>query len=233
MVRRLRGGEGVEFEGEIGVAGGNQFVIHLLSRYAEMTGEAGLGADLQILGIDHAGLDAGLVRILARVRAEPVFGGAVTGFAGDTIRTRLFGRSRDMADSAAFFVRGVGDPKDLRHPLTARLREGLVCAGVLVGYAPVGIFVAQDAALAREQCGGAAMAVGGGTAAGSDIPMRCRLRQRVSRNRQQNQELLSYRLHFKIRTTISAMARIAAIAIARYKGQDPDFAGSAPAEKGV
>ena len=52
------------------MAGGDQFVIHLLSRYAEMAGQAGLGADLRILGIDHAGSDAGLVRILAGVRSR-------------------------------------------------------------------------------------------------------------------------------------------------------------------
>ena len=82
MMRGLGGCEGIEFEGEVRVAGGDQFVIHLLPRHPEMAGEAGLGADLQILGIDHAGLDAGFVRILAGMRAEPLFGGAMTGFAG-------------------------------------------------------------------------------------------------------------------------------------------------------
>ena len=186
MVRGLGGGEGIEFEGEIGVAGGDQFVIHLLPRHAEMAGEAGLGADLQILGIDHAGLDAGLVRILAGVRAEPLFGGAVTGFAGHAIGARLFGRARDVADGAALVARGVGDAEDLRHAFAARLHQGLVGAGVFVGDAPVGVLIAQDAALAGGQRGGAAVAVGGGAAAGSDVPMRRRLRQRASRNRQQN-----------------------------------------------
>ena len=125
MMRGLRGGKGIEFEGQIGMAGGDQFVIHLLLPVAEMAGEAGLGADLQILGIDHAGLDAGLVRILARVRAEPLFGGAVTGFAGHAIGARLLGRPRHMADGAALVARGVGDLEDLGHALAARLLQAL------------------------------------------------------------------------------------------------------------
>ena len=132
VVRGLGGGEGVEFESEIGMAGGDEFVIHLLPRDAEMAGEAGLGADLQILGIDHAGLDAGLVGILAGVRAQPVFGGAVAGFAGHAIGARLFGRARDMADGAAPVARGVGDPEDLPPFVCRALRQGFVGAGVLV-----------------------------------------------------------------------------------------------------
>ena len=137
MVRGLGGGEGIEFEGQVGMAGGDQFVIHLLPRHAEMAGEAGLGADLQILGVDHAGLDAGLVRILAGVRAEPLFGGAVTGFAGHAVGARLFGRARDMADGAALVARGVGDAEDLRHAFAARFHQGFEGAGVFVGDAPV------------------------------------------------------------------------------------------------
>ena len=77
------------------------------------------------------------------------------------------------------------------------------------------------------------MAIGGGAAAGADVPMRRRLRQRAIPQSPTELGLLSYRHHFIIRTTINAMARSTAIAIARYKGQDPDFAGSVPAEKGV
>ena len=119
------------------------------------------------------------------VRAEPLFGGAMAGFAGHAIGARLFGRARDMADGAAPVARGVGDAEHLRHAFAARFHQGFEGAGVFVGDAPVGVLIAQDAALAGGERGGGAVADGGGAAADSDVPMRRRLRQRQSRNRHQ------------------------------------------------
>ena len=76
-------------------------------------------------------------------------------------------------------------PSELRHAFAARLHQGFEGAGVFVGDAPVGVLIAEDAALAGGERGGGAVADGGGAAADSDVPMRRRLRQRQSRNRHQ------------------------------------------------
>ena len=186
-MRRLRGGEGVEFEGEVRVSGGDEFMVHLLPGRAQMAGEASPGADIELLRIDHAGLQARLVAVGACVRTEPDLGRAVASFAGDAIGARFIGRARGVADRAALVARGVGDTEDLGHAFAAPLFQRFVGARMLVGSAPRGEFVAQNAAFGGRRCGGGSVAVGGGAAARSDVSMRGRLRPYHSTECQQNQ----------------------------------------------
>ena len=70
----------VEFEDEFGVAGLKEGEGDGL-----VAGDAGVGADVEIFEVAHAGEDAiGLCVIGAGVGAEPVFGRAVARFAGDS-----------------------------------------------------------------------------------------------------------------------------------------------------
>src|SRR2546425_12513992 len=70
----------VQFEDQFRMAGLLEVAVHIL-----MARHAGVGANVEVSQIAHAGVDAVLVApIQTRVRTEPILRRAMTVFAGDT-----------------------------------------------------------------------------------------------------------------------------------------------------
>src|SRR5690348_7707057 len=205
MVRGLRDGEGVELEDEIGVAGGDHLVVDQLFAGAEVACQAGAGAHGQIPVVDHAVVDAFVVRIGLSVRAQPLDGGTVAGLAGHAVGERLFGRAHYVAHGAALVAGGVGDAEDLGHALAARLEQLLVGERVFIGDGPGGVLVAEDAALLLGERRGGAVAIGRGASARADV------RLGMGGGQEDEYRNVSQNLHrFTTSTTTRAIARTAA-----------------------
>jgi len=170
-VARHDGGEGIEFEEEIGVASSDHFVIDEFLTGTEMAFEAPFGAGDDVARVRHMQLDGFgvfLGRVFGGVLAEPALGGAVAAFAayafGDFVGTaaQLGRRSQSVAGEALLRFFGFGaEFEDASHALADIASEGLVGAAVLILENPGGVFVLQDAAVGDGL--DAAMATGGGT----------------------------------------------------------------------
>ena len=167
---RHNGGEGIEFEKEIGVTGGNHFVIDEFLAGAEVAFEALFSARDDVAGVRHVefdGLGVFLGRVFGGVLAEPALGGAVAIFAayafGDFECAAMLLRSCVQGMAGEAFGRIFGpcaQLEDAGHALADISGEGLVGAAVLVLENPRGIFVLQDAAVGDGL--DAAVATGGG-----------------------------------------------------------------------
>lgn len=154
----------VEFEEEVGVAGGGEVGIDVL-----MAGDAGVGADVETFEVAQAGANAGGVGpIGAGVTAEPGAGSAVAAFAGDGL-LRLDGGEAlgggdglegGVAGGAAGAGLGGGKGEGIGDALGAGVGEDGVAAGVEVALLPGDELAAFFA--------GAAVATGGAAIGGAD-----------------------------------------------------------------
>src|SRR5947207_13392223 len=98
-----------------------EVAVHVL-----MAGHAGIGANVEVSQIAHAGVDAVLVApIRARVRAEPILRRAMTVFTGDPFAdsrclTQIAGSHRlgwRMAHGAPLLPRRLTDSQDVGQAL--------------------------------------------------------------------------------------------------------------------
>src|SRR6266511_1308193 len=105
------------------MAGLLHVAVHIL-----MTRHAGVGANVEVFQIAHTGVDAVLVTpIGARVRAEPILGGAVTGFTGNPFADARFlvqlpgpqGVKWRMTNRAPPALRRIADVQDSSDALRA------------------------------------------------------------------------------------------------------------------
>src|SRR6266545_8121892 len=113
----------VQFEDQLRMAGLLHVAVHIL-----MTRHAGVGANVEVFQIAHAGADAVFVTpIGARVRAEPILGGAVTAFTGNPFADARFlvqltgpqGVEWRMTNRAPPALRRIADVQDSSDALRA------------------------------------------------------------------------------------------------------------------
>lgn len=154
-------GLAVEFEDEFGMAG-----VEEGQRDGLVAGDAGVGADVEIFEVAHAGEDAiGLCVIGAGVGAEPVFGRAVATFAGDafgdaeTFAAERFGNIAQgcVAGNALLIGGGVFDLEggaDLFGARGGECGEGALMMKVARGPSEILILMRAGAAVAAGTCAG-------------------------------------------------------------------------------
>ncbi len=191
---------------EIGMAGGDHFVVDEFTGEAEMAFQAFIGTHDYVARIHHVEVTHRLRvlfrRIFCGVLAEPALRGAMTTFAADAFgdfkgTPDQLGRRREgMAGET--FRRGFrfAEIQNFRHALADVTGQRLICATVLVLNDPGGIFVLQNTAVRNRFH--AAVATGGGAGAGANVfsvfraagggvtGLRVRKKRRSQRNEKQN-----------------------------------------------
>ena len=153
-VRRHHGHERIEFEVQIGMAGGDQFMIHGFFGRAQMAAQALLAALHQVARIVQPEFERLFVLPSARgVRAQPRRRRAVAIFAAHAVGEiegagALIGRNIQRVASQTTRRRvGARQSHDLRDAHSHRIGQVHKCVRVLIAHHPGAVFVLQHRGL--------------------------------------------------------------------------------------
>ena len=172
---RHDGGERIEFEIEIGMAGCDHFVVDEFVFGAEVALQTFFGAVNYVSGFGHSQPDGFFVRPTGcGVLTKPAGSGPVTVFAGNAFGDFEFAalllrlcveRVTGEAFRRVFGLRAKFE--NAGHPFTDIARKRLMGAAVFIFQNPSGIFGLENAAAGNRF--DAAVATGGGARAGADV----------------------------------------------------------------